>query len=211
VRYRVEYRLGGRESASRYAGSFGTMREAKIRRDWVSGELAALRVPDLSLLAAPAAVPTLRDVAERWKASDVDVSEGTRVLHRVALDRVLPLLGDRPVDAITGGDVAELVTQLTASGRKRETIRKSVSTSPPCSTSPASTRTRHETGSASGCRSRSSRRSTRRPPHTWKPCTGCSRPPTGCRCSGSTGQAHASRRSTRCASATTTSATAAFV
>jgi hypothetical protein len=31
-RYRVEYRLGGRESAIRYGGSFKTMREAMIAK-----------------------------------------------------------------------------------------------------------------------------------------------------------------------------------
>jgi len=40
--YRVKYRAGGRESVPRYAGAFRTMREARIRRDWIAGELAAL-------------------------------------------------------------------------------------------------------------------------------------------------------------------------
>ncbi len=31
--YRVFFRVGGRESTPRHAGSFSTMREAKIRRD----------------------------------------------------------------------------------------------------------------------------------------------------------------------------------
>ena len=30
-RYRVQYRVGGRESRTQYAGSFGTMREAEER------------------------------------------------------------------------------------------------------------------------------------------------------------------------------------
>jgi integrase len=103
------------------------MREARLRRDWIAGELAAMRLPDLSLLASgPVTAPTLRETAERWKASRVDVTEATRVLHRVALDRVLPILGDRPIDELTGDDVALLVEQLAATGRKRETIRKSV-------------------------------------------------------------------------------------
>ena len=125
--YRVMYRVGGRESAHRYAGAFSTMREAKLRENWVAGELAAGHVPDLSgLLAGPVAAQVLREVAQRWQASRVDVSESTRTLHRVALARVLPILGDRPVTAITPDDVAELVTVLAAAGKKRETIRKSV-------------------------------------------------------------------------------------
>jgi integrase len=125
-RYRVLFRVGGRDTANTYAGSFATMREARMRRDWVAGELSAMRVPDLTLLAAPATAWTLRQAAEEWKASRVDVTEATRVLHRVALDRVLPLLGERPVDTLTADDVASTVTALAASGRKRETIRKSV-------------------------------------------------------------------------------------
>jgi len=124
VRYRVMFRLGGRESAPRYAGAFKTMREAKGRRDFVAGELAAMRVPDLRLTARSA--PTLATVAEQWRASRVDVSEGTRVLHRVALGRVLPILGDRTIDTLTGDDVAHLIERLVAAGKKRETIRKSV-------------------------------------------------------------------------------------
>jgi integrase len=117
---------GGRASVPRYAGSFATQREALIRKGWVAGELAAMRVPDLELLAEPVAAPTLRDVATRWKASRVDVAEATRVLHRVALDRVLPILGTRAVDKITSADVAAMVARLTEDGYARETISKSV-------------------------------------------------------------------------------------
>jgi integrase len=48
------------------------------------------------------------------------------VLHRVALDRVLPLLGTKRVDALTVEDVNDMVAKLAEKGRKRETIRKSV-------------------------------------------------------------------------------------
>ena len=46
-RYRVMYRLGGRESSGRYGGSFRTEREALARRQWIAGELAAKRLPIL--------------------------------------------------------------------------------------------------------------------------------------------------------------------
>ena len=126
-RYRVLYRLGGRESTERYGGSFVTRKLALTRKAWIIGELAAQRVPDLRLLAqeAPTA-PTLREVADRWRESRVDVADSTRVLHRVALDRVLPILGDRPVDGITVADITDLVGRLHRNGRKRETIAKSV-------------------------------------------------------------------------------------
>lgn len=127
VSYRVMFRIGGRESAPRYAGAFRTAREAKIRRDWVAGELAAMRVPDLELLVAdPVKAPLLREVAKRWQDSRVDASENTRIQHGTAVGRMLPIIGDKRVDEITVADVAGLVSQLAAAGKARETIRKSV-------------------------------------------------------------------------------------
>jgi integrase len=126
TRYRVEYRLGGRESRPRYAGSFRTQRAALARKAWVVGEFAAMRVPDVSALVDPATAPLLREVAKRWQASRVDVRESTIVQHRTALGRVLPALGDRRVDAIVAADVAELVRKLVDDGKARESIRKSV-------------------------------------------------------------------------------------
>ena len=72
-RWRVMWRAGGRESTPRYAGSFRRREDALARRRWVDGELAAMRVPDLKALAEPQRVPTLRELAERWQASRVDV------------------------------------------------------------------------------------------------------------------------------------------
>src|SRR5262245_1530757 len=127
TRWRVRFRYGGRESVPRFAGSFATKRDALARRSWVLGELAAMRPVDVRALAAmPAKSPTLEAMARRWQESRVDVSDSTRVLHRVALGRVVPILGDRSVDKITVFDVKLLVSTLTAAGKKRETIRKSV-------------------------------------------------------------------------------------
>jgi integrase len=127
VRHRVMFQTGGRETMPRYGGSFKTRREAQRRKAWVSGELVAMRVPNIRALAgAQQLAPTVREAAARWRDSRIDVTEGTRVLHRVALDRVLPILGDRRVDELTADDVNALVTQLDAKGRKRETIKKSV-------------------------------------------------------------------------------------
>jgi hypothetical protein len=54
------------------------------------------------------------------------VRESTAIQHRPALGRVVPVLGDRPVDRITSADVAELVARLHGEGKARESIRKSV-------------------------------------------------------------------------------------
>ena len=48
-RFVVRYRLGGRAYPIEHGGSFPTMREAKIRRDLVAGELAAGRNPRILL------------------------------------------------------------------------------------------------------------------------------------------------------------------
>jgi integrase len=96
------------------------------RRAWVLGELAAMRVPDVSLLAEPEASPTLAEVAARWQESRVDVSENTRLQHRSAIRAMVPLIGSRPIDKLTIADANDLIANLAAAGRKRETIRKTV-------------------------------------------------------------------------------------
>jgi integrase len=125
--FRVWYRTGGgHESPPRYAGSFPTKAAALERKKWVTGELAAMRLPDLSALAAPATAPTLREKAEEWQASRKDVRESTRIHHRTALRRVFKTLGARPFDTITPDDVQDVVNALEAEGKARASIRKSV-------------------------------------------------------------------------------------
>jgi integrase len=124
-RYRVEFRLGGREAATRYGGSFKTKREADERRRWVDGELAGRRVPDLRALEVERPALTLEAAYEAWQASRVDVSPATATYQRSAIRRAKTLLGRR-VDEITPADVAAVVGELAAAGRSRETIRKTV-------------------------------------------------------------------------------------
>lgn len=125
-RYRVRFLLGGREDRPHYAGSFKTRTEALTRKRWVDGELAAMRVPEISLVRQePTAAPTLREAAERWIVSRIDVKPHTQAQFRSDVARALPTLGDRRVDAITAGDVAELVASL-AETRKRETVKKTL-------------------------------------------------------------------------------------
>ena len=126
-RYLVRYRVGGRDTRQQYAGSFTRKADALARRRWVDGELAAMRAPDLATLGAePKRAPTFAEACDRWRAGRVDVAEATQVVHRVALGRVVPILGSRRIDEIAVEDVNRLITELAAAGRKRETIRKSV-------------------------------------------------------------------------------------
>lgn len=126
-RFRVEFRLGGRESRARYGGSFTTKREAVARKAWIAVELAAMRVPSLVMLAAPVTSPTLEEVAGRWKATRVDVSDGTLQTYGVAINRLIPRLGQTALDAIDAQTVADLVGELHAAKLKKQTIRKTVS------------------------------------------------------------------------------------
>jgi integrase len=123
--YRVMFRLGGRESMPRYGGAFSTMREAKIRRDWIAGELAGRRLPATGPLVQSHAAPTLEQAYEAWRTSRVDVAEATAAYQRSAIRRAKPLFGRR-VDSIGASDVAALVGELVAKGRARETVRKTV-------------------------------------------------------------------------------------
>src|SRR4029453_14860873 len=108
----VEFRLGGRESATKYGGSFRTKREADERRRWIDGELPGLRVPDLGSLESGTKAPTLFEAAERWYASRVDVAPNTKLQHRSAMRNLLAVLGAERVDQITPNDVADLVPKL---------------------------------------------------------------------------------------------------
>jgi integrase len=100
------------------------MNQALIRKRWVDGELAAMRVPDLSLLREPDPAPTFAEAAQRWQASRIDAAANTRLQHRTAINRALPVLGHRRLDELGVGDITDLVTTLHEAGRKRETIRK---------------------------------------------------------------------------------------
>lgn len=127
--YRVEYRPGGRDTTTRFAGSFRTKRLATLRAALVESELAAGRIPDLALAEAerPKA-PTLADAGKTWRESRVDVEEQTRRMHRSDLARIFkvaPALRTKRIDELDVDDVAAIVAALTEAGYKRETISKS--------------------------------------------------------------------------------------
>jgi integrase len=124
-RFRVEYRLGGRESKIRYGGSFKTMGLAKIRRDYIAGELVGQRVPDLGRR-EPVAQPVFATAAKAWQAARLDIAESTRTQHRIQLEKLLPLIGTKPIDTLTAQNFIEVVASLHANGTARETIRKTL-------------------------------------------------------------------------------------
>jgi integrase len=119
------WRPGGREAKRHYGGSFATMREARMRRDYIAGELAAKRIPDFKLEEAAERV-TVKLAAERWLTSRVDVAEGTRSTYGVNLARLLPRVGHLSLDELDVARVTELVSEL--GSLKRESLRKTLST-----------------------------------------------------------------------------------
>jgi integrase len=127
LKYHVRYRLGGRAFPELHAGAFDTLRDAKARKRWIDGEISAGRAPDLEAIARPAEPGlTVAGAAEEWQASRIDVSEATRVVHRVALRRLLPQLGDQHLDALTPAQVAAWIADLKSQRYKRSTIQKSL-------------------------------------------------------------------------------------
>jgi integrase len=127
-RHRVEFRVGGRESATRYGGSFKTKREALARQAWIAGELSALRVPNLRTLTEEPNTPTVAVAGDRWLASRIDVAESTKTRNGLEIERIRPLLGARRVDELTPAEVAAFVVKLTDKGYSRGTTRKTLQT-----------------------------------------------------------------------------------
>jgi integrase len=132
TRHRVEFRLGGRETRTQYGGSFRTLREARERQRWITGELAARRIPDLSAVADPVQAPTLTVAAEAWLASRLDAAEATKAQHRTSINRCTRVLGSKRIDMITPQDVAAMVGTLHDGGTARESIRKSLNAMSMC-------------------------------------------------------------------------------
>ena len=112
-RYRVEFRPGGREERARFGGSFATKRLARIRAAWIEGELAAGRLPDLNLGATqPKPALVFEQAAHAWRDSRLDIAASTREQHRIQLDKLLPLMGTRPVSELEAADFAAAVVTL---------------------------------------------------------------------------------------------------
>jgi hypothetical protein len=144
VRHRVEYRLGGREAPTLFGGSFGTKREASIRKVWILEEIAAGRAPKLNLLTSerPKAL-TLARAGQHWFASRIDIADSTKTRHGLELSRIDRVLGAHAVDEVTSVDVVDFVaTQVP--DYSRGTIRP-CRRSRWCSTTQGSTRTRPAT------------------------------------------------------------------
>jgi integrase len=115
-RHVVRYRLGGRAYPLVHAGSFKTLREARVRRDLVAGELAAGKNPADRLRALREHVTrprlTLRTWADRFLESRIDADKNTTKSYRTALRKACATLGNREPGELQVDDVAGWVSGL---------------------------------------------------------------------------------------------------
>jgi integrase len=111
TRFQVRYRLGGRAYPLVHGGSFETLKEARLRRDLVAGELAVGRNPAdlLQAMVERPPVRTFREWAEAYKMSRVDVGAETRKNMLSHLKRLNARFGDRDPFTITIADCQEWV------------------------------------------------------------------------------------------------------
>jgi integrase len=127
-RYVVRYRLGGRAYPVEHGGSFRTLREAKIRRGLVAGELAAGRNPRILLeavTAAPSPVRTFAEWAEVYRSSRVDYAQETAKNTRSHLKALNEMFADHDPATIT---VADVQSWIGASKLKPSSLRRYLAT-----------------------------------------------------------------------------------
>ena len=118
--------VAGRETGTRFAGSFRTKRLATLRAAWVERELAEQRVPDLRSIEVESSASTFAVAAQHWLESRIDVSDGTKVQNRTSINRALKVIGDMPLDELQPRDIADMVAQLHRDGVKVGYLRKVV-------------------------------------------------------------------------------------
>lgn len=126
-RFVVRYRLGGRAWPVEHGGSFGTLKEARLRRDLISGEIAGGRDPRVLLagLAAETPIRTFRVVAAEYQSSRVDIADETAKNLRSHLGAIVPVFGDRDPASITMQDVQAWVS---AAALKPSSLRRYLAT-----------------------------------------------------------------------------------
>lgn len=118
VHHQVIFRLGGRGYPELVAGTFHHEKYARLRRDFVAGEIAAGRDPRVALrqLAAqqaPAPPATVRERGQAYLRSRLDYDEETTKNTRSHLRRINDRFGDRDQATITVGDIQEWVADQT--------------------------------------------------------------------------------------------------
>lgn len=125
-RFLVHYRLGGRAYPKQHGGSFKTLKEARARRDLITGELAAGRNPaDIlrTLQTTTTSVVTVTEWGERFLTSRIDIDKNTKKNYKSALGRIAETFGDRDPATITASEIAEWIATM-AETRKPGTLNQ---------------------------------------------------------------------------------------
>ena len=125
-RYVVRYRLGGRAYPIQHAGSFVRERDAKTRRDFVAGELAAGRNPTELLRSMVETVRPRENLSEwrdRFIKSRHDADVNTITNYQSSLNGFCERFNGRDPQTLTTSDIAEWVSELTAKN-KPGTVRQ---------------------------------------------------------------------------------------
>lgn len=121
-RYIVRYRRGGRGFPVTHAGSFPTLKQARVRRDLVAEWLAAAKDPAVELKAVlnPQQADTIAPLAQQWLASRHSISDLTRATYQGYLTRIGNAFGQ--VDRITPKDVSGWIGEMVAEGLAPGTV-----------------------------------------------------------------------------------------
>lgn len=125
-RYAVRYRLGGRAYPIVHGGSFGTMKEARARRDLIAGELAAGRNPAAVLqVESSRRRESLGEWCDRFLKSRHDADDNTISNYRSTLNGFCERFDGHDLHELTASDIAECVAELAAK-QKPGTVRQKV-------------------------------------------------------------------------------------
>lgn len=124
MRYVVRYRLGGGETQPIHAGSFRTRRDAETRARWISGELAAMRAPNLRALVPTAKAPPVAAIVREWVATRVDIAPTTRRNYGPTLERIDRAFARTRLDELTADLVRAWVADLVEDGAGRAVLQR---------------------------------------------------------------------------------------
>jgi len=114
-RFRVKWREGGRGSKQHYDSTWAFLEHARERKKLLLGMMS--RGEDLQAPTERREAPTLREATATWLGRRREVDPKTREIDVQGMDRILPLLGDVPVDRIDVPMLIEAFDRLVAMNR----------------------------------------------------------------------------------------------
>jgi hypothetical protein len=111
-RFVVRYRLGGRTYPVEHGRSFRTLKEARARRDLITGDSPPDGIPPRRYRHSTPERKTVADVHETWlEAKRLKISDGTLVNFAAHWLRLEPTFGNRDPETITFLDVQAWISE----------------------------------------------------------------------------------------------------